>query len=287
MQDRLGEVRIEAVDRLDLAADPVVAERDLALQAAEVGHVDRQRVVVVGLELADVVEQRAGHRDVAVDAGEERGRGADALRHRERVLEQTVAVGLVVVLGGRRVAEALPDLAARRQESVEQLAQLGGLDRLEQRAQVGLEPLERDRRGLEQIGGVVLVLARPGARPRRSPRRPTGRSTRSGRGSGRSRPAPSPRSAPRPRPRTWRRPSRSGPTASARATRRPSWSGGGCGRGPRRRRRSARRQRGRRDPDGRSWAARCGGFSELWLLVHGVLQDRVRAGRRARVEIGS
>ena len=50
------------------AAHEVVAERDLALQAAGVGEVDRQRVVVVGLELADVVQERAGDGDVAVDA---------------------------------------------------------------------------------------------------------------------------------------------------------------------------------------------------------------------------
>ena len=63
VQDRLGEVGVEALDLLDLAADLVVAERDLGLQAARVGQVDRQRVVVVGLGLADVVQERAGDRD--------------------------------------------------------------------------------------------------------------------------------------------------------------------------------------------------------------------------------
>ena len=53
---------------LDLAAHHVVAERDLAVQAAGVGEVDRERIVVVGLGLADVVKQRAGDGDVAVDA---------------------------------------------------------------------------------------------------------------------------------------------------------------------------------------------------------------------------
>ena len=103
MEDRLGEGRVEARDVLDLAAHRVVAERDLALQPAGVGQVDRQRVVVVGLGLADVVEQRAGDGDLAVDAGEEVGGGADRLGDRERVLEQPVAVGLVVGLGGGRV----------------------------------------------------------------------------------------------------------------------------------------------------------------------------------------
>ena len=99
------------------AAHQVVAERDLALEAAGVGEVDRQRVVVVGLDLADVVQKRAGDRDLAVDAGEEVGGGADRLRDRDRVLEQAVAVGLVVDLRRRRVAEAGPDLRVARRRS--------------------------------------------------------------------------------------------------------------------------------------------------------------------------
>ena len=98
----------------------VVAERDLALEAAGVGEVDRQRVVVVGLGLADVVQERAGHRDLAVDTGEEVGGGGDRLRDRDRVLEQPVAVGLVVDLRRRGVAEARPDLRALAEEAVEQ-----------------------------------------------------------------------------------------------------------------------------------------------------------------------
>ena len=66
--DRLRELRRKAVDVLDRAADAVVAERDLAVQAAGVGEVDVLGLVRVGLELADVVQQRAGDRDVAVDA---------------------------------------------------------------------------------------------------------------------------------------------------------------------------------------------------------------------------
>ena len=153
----LGQRRVEAGDVLDLAAHQVVAERDLALQAAEVGEVDRQRVVVVGLCLADVVQEGAGDGDVAVDAGEEVGGGADRLGDRERVLEQPVAVGLVVDLGRRRVAEAGPGLAARREEGVEQQPQLRVLDRRQQRAQVGLQPLEGDVGLGRQFVGLVLV----------------------------------------------------------------------------------------------------------------------------------
>ncbi len=73
MPDRLRQLRREAVDLLDHAADAVVAERDLALQPPGVGQVDDllpSASVGVGLELADVVQQRAGDRHVAVDGTE-------------------------------------------------------------------------------------------------------------------------------------------------------------------------------------------------------------------------
>ena len=117
VQDGLGQGGVEAGDLLDLAAHRVVAERDLALEPAGVGEVDRQRVVVVGDGLADVVQEGAGDGDLAVDAGEEVGGGADRLGDGDRVLEQAVAVGLVVDLRRRRVAEARPDLRVARRRS--------------------------------------------------------------------------------------------------------------------------------------------------------------------------
>ena len=58
----------EALDLVDQPAEPVVAERDLALQpAASVRSIDR--IACVGVELADVVQQRSGDGDVAVDPG--------------------------------------------------------------------------------------------------------------------------------------------------------------------------------------------------------------------------
>ena len=117
VEDRLGQLGVEARDLLDLAADHVVAERDLAEQAACIRQVDRHRIVVVGLGLADVVKQRPGHRDVAVEAGEERRGGADALGDREGVVEEPVAVGLVVVLRRRGLAEARPARGVRGRRS--------------------------------------------------------------------------------------------------------------------------------------------------------------------------
>ena len=69
VQQRLGVGGGEAVDPLDLTPHAVIAERDLAEQLAGVGQLDRAVDRGVGLDLADVVQQRAGDRDVAVDPG--------------------------------------------------------------------------------------------------------------------------------------------------------------------------------------------------------------------------
>ena len=126
MEDRLRELGVEALDRLDRAADEVVAERDLAEQPAGVGEVDRQRVVVVGLRLADVVQERAGDRHIAVDAREGGRGGAHRLGDRDRVVEEPVAVGLVVVLRRRRDAKAPPDPRLGGEDAVEQLRAAAG-----------------------------------------------------------------------------------------------------------------------------------------------------------------
>ena len=102
---------------LDGAADAVVAQRDLALQAPGIGEVDGRGIGGVGLELADVVQQRAGDRHVAIDAGEGRGHRAHALGDREAVLEQPVHVGLVVELGRRRAPVELPRRRVRAQHA--------------------------------------------------------------------------------------------------------------------------------------------------------------------------
>ena len=157
MQHGDGELGGEAGQVLDQAAHAVVAERDLALQLAEVGQVDRERVGGVGVELADVVQQRARDRDVAVDAAERGGDGAHALRDRQRVLEQPVAVGLVVALGRRGLAEQRPGLRRRPEHRVQQRAQMPALDRRDQLAQVGLHALDRHARAVQQVLERVLV----------------------------------------------------------------------------------------------------------------------------------
>ena len=60
VQDRLRGMRAEAVDVVDQPPHAVVPQRDLALQPAGVGHLDRAAVEGIGVELADVVQERAG-----------------------------------------------------------------------------------------------------------------------------------------------------------------------------------------------------------------------------------
>ena len=84
---------------------------------------------LVGVELADVVQQRPGHRDVAVDAGERRRDGADRLGDGQAMLQQPVPVGLVVVLGGRGVPERGPRGRVLAEDRPQQPAQVRILDR--------------------------------------------------------------------------------------------------------------------------------------------------------------
>jgi len=113
VQDGLGLVLREARDVLDEAADPVVAQGDVALEATRVGDLDAQRVARVLLELADVVQQRARDRDVAVDPSERLRDRRYPLGDGERMLEQPVDVGLVVVLRGGGRPERTPGVGVR------------------------------------------------------------------------------------------------------------------------------------------------------------------------------
>jgi hypothetical protein len=74
------------------------------------------------------------------------------------VLEQPVAIGLVVDLRRRRLAEPVPDLRALAEEAVEQGQELRLLQRRDQLAEVVLEPLDGDLGADRQV--LRLVLAR-------------------------------------------------------------------------------------------------------------------------------
>jgi hypothetical protein len=89
------------------------------------------------------VQERTGHGDVPVDAGEGRADRADALRHREAVLEQAVPVGLVEALGRRGVAVQRPQRRPRADDALEQRVQVRLAHRRDEVAQAGLHLLDR------------------------------------------------------------------------------------------------------------------------------------------------
>ena len=83
----------------------------------------------IGLELADVVQERPGDRHIAVDAAEGGADRAHRLGDPETVLEQAVAVCLVVVLGRRRHPVAGPQLRVLAEHALQQDPQVRLLDR--------------------------------------------------------------------------------------------------------------------------------------------------------------
>ncbi len=86
------------------------------------------------------------------------GGRADRLRDGERVVEQSVPVGLVVELRRRRLAEAPPAGGALAEEAVEQGGEVRVLDRRDQGAQVAFEALDGGVGDVEQVGAVVFAL---------------------------------------------------------------------------------------------------------------------------------
>ena len=165
VEHRLRGLRREARQLLDLAPHEVVAERDLALELAGVGELDRAAVHRVRLDLADVVQQRAGDGDVVVDAREGGGERVHPLRDRQAVLEQPVLVGLVVVLRRRGVGPAAPDRRAVGEEAVEQAAQVRVAHGGDQLAQVVDHLVEALDRRVHQVGELERAWLRGPHRP--------------------------------------------------------------------------------------------------------------------------
>ena len=126
---------------------------------AGVGQLDGAVDRGVGLDLADVVQQGAADRDVAVQGGEGGGERADPLRHRQAVLEQAVPVGLVVVLAAGGLVVDATAVAGGIDQAAQQLTQVRALDGLHERVEVGGHLAVGDRRS-------------PGGRPGRTRRRP-------------------------------------------------------------------------------------------------------------------
>ncbi len=117
-------------------------------------------VELVGLELADVVKERAGHGDVAIDPGEGGGDRAHGLGHGEAMLEQAVPVGLVVALGRRRIPVARPGGRALAEDRGQQPAQVRVLDRPQELTQVGLHLSRGPSWAVHQLSVGELLITR-------------------------------------------------------------------------------------------------------------------------------
>jgi len=122
------------------------------------GH-HRDRVEVVGLHLAQVVEQGARHDQVQVDRGPPgdlgRREGPGPLRHRDGVLQQAVGVGVMVGRGGGQVPQPPGGLAGVDPPDE------GGQVRPEgahQSLVAGLQPIQGNRRAADVAGGGILLL---------------------------------------------------------------------------------------------------------------------------------
>ena len=101
---KLGpEIVGEAADTFGRLAHHHEPERDVTDEVAVARVADGAVVVGELLQLADVVDNRAGHEQILAGAVVCR-QGLPRRGHREHVLEQPAAVGVVHRLGGRPVA---------------------------------------------------------------------------------------------------------------------------------------------------------------------------------------
>jgi NAD(P)-dependent dehydrogenase (short-subunit alcohol dehydrogenase family) len=144
----------------NLLAHLVVAERDLAEELAAVRELDRAVAACVDLGLADVVEERAGHCQIAVDPAAKRSarQHADALGDREAVLQEPVAVCLVVVLRRGRYVIGGTGLRRTVDQPGEQRSQVWRVDRLDERIELGRHLLIGHRRRLDEVSELVLAV---------------------------------------------------------------------------------------------------------------------------------
>ena len=122
------------------------------MQAPGVAELEAVPLRAVRLDLADVVQQRARDRHVAVDPRKRRADRAHSLRDAETVLQQPVAIGLVVVLGRRRHSVGAPHLRALAEQALEQHPQVGLLDGRHELADLAFHLAQRSRGAVEQVG---------------------------------------------------------------------------------------------------------------------------------------
>ena len=109
-------------------------------------------VAGVGVEFADVVQQRSADGEVAVDPGQNRGGCGRGVSDLQRMLEQPCAVRVVVVLGGERPAERAPGVRGRAEERFRQGAEVGVMQAVEERVELHARVRRRAWRVRESAG---------------------------------------------------------------------------------------------------------------------------------------
>jgi len=149
----------EALDLGDEALDDVVTDDDLALQASGVGEPRRERVTGVARDLADVVQQGAGDDEVAVHGRQTVGDGRRHLGDDHRVLEQAVAVRVMVAHRGRDDGEGLARLAVWVDGARKELRDVRLADAGDQRREPLAQLVQRNGRDGDQCRRVVLSFA--------------------------------------------------------------------------------------------------------------------------------
>lgn len=113
----------------------------------------------VGVELAEVVQQRSGDDDVEVGlvrgALVALGDGLRGTRHAERVFKQAVQVGVMVRHGGGENLEGLPRFAVGTKDEAQEFARFAAAS-VDELPEFGLQPVDGDPGGADERGRTVL-----------------------------------------------------------------------------------------------------------------------------------
>src|SRR5262249_47265788 len=147
-------LRGEVLNVLDRPADAVVAQRDLAVESARVGELDVVGIVRVSLELAYVVQQRAGHRHVTVDACEGGAYRADRLGYSQAMLKQAVSMATAIVPARSSQPVVGTELRALGEDPLQQELQVRLSNRVEKLADFSFHLLDLTGWTVVQIRGL-------------------------------------------------------------------------------------------------------------------------------------
>ena len=114
----------------------------------------------VGVELAEVVQQRSGDNDVEVGlvrgALIASGDGLRGTRHAERVFEQAVQVGVMMRHGGGEGSEGLPRRAVGLKDEAQKLSRLAAAA-VDELPELGLQPVDGHPGSADESGRTVFL----------------------------------------------------------------------------------------------------------------------------------